>query len=160
MDDDSCNYILSISITLTQWRCFNEDDGRGPKPATIFLFCFVAHRPGLDPGSSACQVKPTPVKPRQSATPARSILRAVYVFGWLRHQKLNEHAPTDRPACWIWLDMGGLGLITHVKRDSWYTYEHLWRSMFPINKVTFSICHCSYTMYVCQHNPIFLSFLD
>ena len=30
--------------------------------------------------------------------------------------KLNEHAPTEMPVCWILLDMVGLGIIiTHAK---------------------------------------------
>ena len=84
--------------------------GGGQNRGEIVNFV-VAHRPGSTPGSSACQSNPTPAKPRQSATPGRSILRPVYVFGRLRHQKLNEHAPTEMPVCWILLDMGRLGLI-------------------------------------------------
>ena len=37
--------------------------------------------PGSTPGPSACQANTTPAKPRQLATPGRSILHPGYVFG-------------------------------------------------------------------------------
>ena len=67
----------------------------------IYLFCraffvvFVAHRPGLDPRTFHT---PSPSKPRQSATPARS--KRIRL---ITSSKLNKHAPTDRLACWILL---------------------------------------------------------
>ena len=44
--------------------------------------------PGLIPGPSTCQTKPPGDKPRQSATPARSIL--YIVFGSLCHPKTER----------------------------------------------------------------------
>ena len=108
--------IFSMRILRELLMLWMEENGRGVSTKMmeggqnrreIFIFCCRAPTRARSPDLLHAKRKPTGGKPRQSATPPHSILRAVYIFGWLRHKKLNEHAPT---ACWILLDMGGLGL--------------------------------------------------
>ena len=75
----------------------------GPKPERIFLICCRQLTRAWSPGPSTCQAKPTDGKSRQSATPARSILRAVHVFGWSKTERacVNRY----RLDCWILLDL-------------------------------------------------------
>ena len=85
-----------LTLTLDLWRCFNEDDGRGPNRGEIFIF-FVTPRPGLDPRPRTFRMA-SESHPRQAMT--------------VSYHKLNEHAPTEMPVCWILLDIVGLELYT------------------------------------------------
>ena len=65
------------ALTLTLWRCFNEDDGRGPKPGRNFQFC--CHPRARPPDLP--HAKRTPPSPSHDS---QVLLGAVY-YSWAQY---------------------------------------------------------------------------
>ena len=77
IDRGSMLKIVYICITLTLWRCFNEDDGRGQNRREMFTF-FVVPGPRLDPRTFHM---PSEAHRRQATTVSYSCMYLVdYVF--------------------------------------------------------------------------------
>ena len=95
--------VISFTLSLTLWRCLTKMmEGGQNRRDFSFVFCRTrAQSPDLP------HAKWSPPAASYDSQ-LQLLLRAVNVFGWLCHQKLNEHAPTDRITCGIMLDLVAL----------------------------------------------------
>ena len=103
------NVVYYSSSTLTLWRCFNKDDGgSGAKTGEKFSN-LLSRTLAESPDISHAKRSPLAASHDGQLLLFTVLFRVVNAFGWIRHQKLNKHAPTDRLACWILLDLVALG---------------------------------------------------